>query len=155
VIFPFRAYPVTTPIASLGGRMIRLKPVVSITVIGPTGQDRRGVLLDSGADDIAFPMVMATRIGVNLSSAPQRHLSGAGSGASVGLLYAPVILELTDGVETCRWRTIVGFAQAPLRISLFGIAGGLEHFLTTFNILGDQIIMVPQPTLPVMQDPRP
>src|SRR5947209_19817350 len=97
------------PVVSLGGRTVRLKPVVTITVIGPTGQDSRPILLDSGADDVVFPMPVATRLGVQLAGAPHHLASGAGARSPVGLHFAPVILELTDGVDRYRWRAQVGF----------------------------------------------
>jgi hypothetical protein len=155
LIFSFRTYQSPTPVVSLGGSRTRVRPVISITAIGPTGQDSRPILVDSGADDIVFPIDMAARLGVDLTAAAQRQAGGIGTHTQVGLLYAPVILEVTDKVETCRWRTIVGFAQTKMRIPLFGIAGGLEHFLTTLNVQGNQLILIPQPTLPTTQDGRP
>jgi hypothetical protein len=73
----------------------------------------------------------------------------------VGLLYAPVILVLSDQVETYRWRAVVAFTHTPLRIALFGIAGGLEHFHTTLDVVDRELLLFPKQTLPVTQDAAP
>lgn len=73
----------------------------------------------------------------------------------VRVSYAPVILVLSDRTETYRWRAVVGFTQARLRISLFGIAGGIEHFRTTLDVARREIIMTPQASLPATQDTTP
>jgi hypothetical protein len=156
LIFPIQQLRSRTPIISLGGSWYRQKPIIPIEVIGPTGQFGTQISVDSGADDVVFPIRLAPSLGVDLSGGPQRHAGGIGAPSPVGLLYAPVILELSDQIETCRWRATVAFAQTRhMRLPLFGIAGGLEHFLTTLNFYASEIIMVPQPTLPVTQDARP
>jgi len=142
-------------VPSLGGGGMRCKPLIPLTVIGPKGQETCLALLDSGADDIVLPTALAARVGVDLSSAVAGTARGVGSAQPVGLLYAPVILVLTDNVELCRWRAVIGFTQAPLRFPLFGIAGGLEHFQVTLDIGDRQITILPKPTLPATQDPVP
>jgi hypothetical protein len=120
-------------------------------MIGPTGSVRRTVLVDCGADDIVFPMSFAAQIGIDLSSAPQLHAQGVGS-LPTPVSFAPVILLLTDSIETHRWRAVVGFTTAPLRLSLFGMAGGIQHFRTTIDYARCELEMHPLPSLPVTQD---
>jgi hypothetical protein len=79
-----------TPIPSLGGGFIRLKPLVPIEVIGPRGRMRSHILVDTAADDVVFPVSLAAQIGVDLSHAPSRTLKGVG-GAPAALWFAPVI----------------------------------------------------------------
>jgi hypothetical protein len=124
-------------------------------VIGPGGQALEQALLDTGADDVIFPMSLAGRLGLDLSKAAAGSAQGVGSSRPADILYAPVILLLTDGQETCRWRATVGFTQASLRFSLFGIAGGLEYFRTTLDVEQQEIVLLPKPSLPVTQDPVP
>ena len=155
MIFPLHAYRVKNPVPSLGGGTIRYKPIIPITIIGPSGQLAREALSDSGSDDVVFPLDYAAHIGVDLSTALQGHAGGVGSTQPVAILFAPVILLLSDQTETCRWRAVVGFTQARLRLPLFGIAGGLEHFLTTLDVFNQQLILLPQPTLPATQDLMP
>jgi hypothetical protein len=69
LIFSFRPYSLKAPAPSLGGKRVRYKPVIALTVIGPGGQDSVETLVDSGADDVVFPLHVATRIGMNLSAA--------------------------------------------------------------------------------------
>jgi hypothetical protein len=153
--FPLRAYRSPTPVPSLNGGYIHYRPVIPITVVGPQGQVTTFVLVDSGADDVVFPADLAPQIGVDLSAAVQRQAQGMGAPQPASLLFAPVLLELSDQNETSRWRAVVAFTQTPLRFSLFGVAGGIEHFLTTIDLGGREITLLPQPSLPATQDPRP
>lgn len=155
MIFALRGYRSPSPVPSLGGGTLRYKPVVPLTVIGPNGQATPFVLADSGSDDIVFPLALALQLGISLSGAPQRQGSGVGGSQPVPVVYAPVILFLTDGIDAYRWRAVVGFTTAHLRFPLFGIAGGWEHFRTTVDVASREILMLPQPSLPTTQDPVP
>jgi hypothetical protein len=101
-----------------------------------------------------FPSALAQRIGVDLSQAPQRRSQGVGTSQPTPVLYAPVILVLSDSVQTVRWRATVGFVSAVLRFSLLGIAGGLQFFRTTLDDL-HEVELVPNASLPMTQDPVP
>jgi len=155
LIFPIPRFRSPTPVVSLGGSQFRQKPLIPITVIGPSGQFVTQILVDSGADDVVFAARQAPLLGVDLSGGAQRHAGGVGAQAPVGLVYAPVILELADQVDVYRWRAVVAFAQTALRFPLLGVAGGLEHFVTGLNFSAGEISLLPQPTLPVTQDARP
>jgi hypothetical protein len=111
--FPLRGYRTTNPVASLGGGNVRFKPVIPLTLIGPRAQLQSAVLLDSGADDIVFPTAVAARLGVNLSTALPGQAQGVGGQGPVGLLYAPLILLLSDQIETYRLRAVVAFTSPP------------------------------------------
>jgi hypothetical protein len=140
----------------LGGlvtrRNPRYKPVIPITVIGPKSQETSLILVDSGSDEIVFPIDLAIRLGIDLTLASKGSSVGVGTGQPVALLFAPVILLLDDNVETCRWRAAVGFTQAPLRFPLFGIAGGLEHFRTTLDVVDREIILTAKLSVPTTMD---
>jgi hypothetical protein len=155
VIFRLRRYTVPNPIPSLRGARIREKPVVPLKVIGPTGTHIPHGLVDSGADDVVFGFDIAALIGIDLSQAPQLHAVGVGAVQPAALLYAPVILELADGNETCRWRATVAFTPGRLRLPLLGIAGGLEYFRTILAFARNEVILEPEPTLPATQDAVP
>src|SRR5262249_25124239 len=94
LIFLLRGFPSKTPVASLGGGRIRYKPVTPTTVTGPSGQENAEILIDTGADDVVFPLDMARRLGITLPPAPQGQARGVGSQQSVALFFAPVILQL-------------------------------------------------------------
>jgi hypothetical protein len=150
--FSFPGFKTKSFPPSLGGRSIRYKPLVPITVIGALGQEARQILVDPGSDDVVFPLALASRIGVDLTHALPGQSRGVGSTQPISLLFAPVILLLDDGTERSRWRAVVGFTAAPLRFALLGIAGGIEYFRTTFDVDNQEILMVPQPSIPLTQD---
>jgi len=152
--FVLRGYRSPSPIPSLGGGTIRYKPVIPMTVIGPRTQETPFVLVDPGSDDIVFPMALAQRIGLDLSQAPQRQSQGVGTSQPVPVFYAPVILLLSDSIQTVRWRATVGFVAVVLRFSLFGIAGGLQFFRTTLDGVRE-LEIIPDASLPVTQDSVP
>src|SRR5262249_17996987 len=126
-----------------------------MTVVGPRSQETPFVLVDTGSDDIVFPLALAHRIGVDLANAPQRRSQGVGSSQSVMVQFAPVILQLSDGHQAARWRAIVGFTAAPMRFALFGMAGGLEFFRTTLDVVKGEIELAPNLTLPSTSDATP
>jgi hypothetical protein len=133
--------------------MVRYRPVIPLAVVGPGGQHSVEALVDSGSDDVVFPLDVAAHIGLNLSAATAGQAQGLGGPQPVGLLYAPVILVLSDGMQTCRWRAVTAFTGSRLRFAIFGIAGGLEHFRTTLDVQSLEIILLPQPSLPTAMVP--
>jgi hypothetical protein len=153
--FSFPGFRTTSSAPSLGGRTIRFKPIIPITVTGPQGQETRQILVDSGSDDIVLPSALARRLGIDLASALPGRSRGVGSAQPISILFAPVILLLDDGNERSRWRAIAGFTAAPLRFALLGIAGGLEYFRTTLDVDNREILMIPQPSIPSTQDLTP
>ena len=155
MIFKLRRYIVPNPVPSLRGARVREKPVVPLKVIGPTGAHIPHGLVDTGADDVVFGFNIAALIGIDLSQAPQLQAQGVGATQPSALLYVPVILELSDGNETCRWRATVAFTPASMRLPLLGIAGGLEYFRTTLVYARREVILEPEPNLPTTQDAVP
>jgi hypothetical protein len=132
---------------------VRYKPVIPLTVIGPSGRYNIEALVDSGSDDVVFPSYVAAHIGVDLSAALAGQAQGLGGNQPVGLLYAPVTLLLSDGTQTCRWRAVTAFTSTPMRFALFGIAGGLEHFRATLDVYDRELILLPKPSLPAATVP--
>jgi hypothetical protein len=72
--FKYQPYTVTQPIHGLQGSLIRYRPAIPITLIGPMGSVLRQALADTGADDTVFPSSYATLIGVDY----RRRLPGPG-----------------------------------------------------------------------------
>ncbi len=154
--FTLRGYRYSTSIPSLlRGGAIRYRPVISLTVIGPAGKETPYALVDTGSDDVVFPIDLAHRLGIDLSQAPQRQSQGVGSAGGVAVLFAPVILSLSDSVQTVRWRATVGFTSASLRFCLLGVAGGLEFFQTILDVPQRTLELHPHATLPATQDAAP
>jgi hypothetical protein len=138
----FRAKP---PAPSLGGGTRRYKPVITISVGGPRARQVRQILADTGADDVVFPDILASHLGIDLSLATPGSSFVASGSQPIPVLFAPVVLTLDDGKESCRWRAVVGFAPLRSAYGLFGIAGGLEHFRTTLDGGNHSLELVPLP----------
>jgi predicted aspartyl protease len=136
--FPYARFQVQQPLLTLGGRRERPRPVVGITVIGPTDSRYVHGLLDTGADDTLFPEALAQKIGIDLSNAPT--LTGAGFGmVAHPVRLAEVVLRLTDCREQREWKALVGFTAAKMRQPLLGYAGLLQFFSATFH--GDREVV--------------
>ncbi len=129
--FSYRRFNSLQPVWSLGGGNQRPRPVVLVSILGPTGTDVRRALLDTGADDTVFEESVATTIGLDLSTARTGQCIGA-SGAVVPVRYAQVNLRLTDGNEFRSWPAQVGFTPALAGFSLLGFAGCLQFFDALF-----------------------
>ncbi len=130
--YRYQLFSMSRPVLPLGGRFVRPRPLIPVTLIGPTNSYLRSALLDTGADDTVFPQSVATRIGVDLSNAPAG--SGAGVGlANVQLRYAEVTLRIATSHEQREWRAWVGFTAARLRYPVLGFAGFLQFFDAYFR----------------------
>ncbi len=128
--FPYRLLPLQQAVVSLGGRWVRPRPLVFVTLIGPSGVFVDRAILDTAADDTVFPDAAAVTAGLDLTNAPTGEASGV-DGAPVIVRYAAVELRLTDGREFRRWPAWVGFTAARLKQPLLGFAGCLQ-FLGAF-----------------------
>lgn len=120
-----------SPVVSLGGRFVRPRPLITVTLIGPTGSSAREALLDTGADDTVFGESVAAKIGVDLAGAPQGKGAGIGLG-NTPLRYAEVGLRITNGQERREWKAWVGFTPARLHYPVLGFAGFLQFFDVQF-----------------------
>jgi len=130
--FKYRGIRSPQPIPSLGGKLLRPRPIVTVTLIGPSNSVVDRALLDTGADDTVFPERVAGLLGVDLTNAPMRTLTGIAQTGHV-VRYAQIQLRLTDGVEFRDWPAWVGFTDAPLRFPALGFAGCLQFFSACFH----------------------
>jgi hypothetical protein len=130
--FLYSPLPVRQAVVSLGGRWVRPRPLLLITVVGPLGVYVRRGLLDTAADDSVFPEYAAAKIGIDLTNVPVGEASGVGA-APVVVRYAAVELRLTDGREFRTWPAWVGFTAAHLKQPLLGFAGFLQFFGAHFR----------------------
>jgi len=130
--FPYRLLPARQAVVSLGGRWVRPRPVVFVSLVGPSGVYVERALLDTAADDTVFPDAAAFTAGLDLTNAPTGEASGVGA-APVVVRYAAGELRLTDGQEMRRWPAWVGFTAARLNQPLLGFAGCLQFFGALFR----------------------
>ena len=116
-----------TPQASLGGGLVRYRPIMAVRISGPNGSWILDGLLDSGSDDTIFPEWVAPMIGVDLATAIDQDIHLAGRGKPIRCRYASVKLRITDGaLESYEWDAIIGFVAVPMRCPLLGQAGFLQ-----------------------------
>jgi hypothetical protein len=132
LLFHYRLTNLPRPAVSLGGRWVRPRPVVTVTLVGPASSRALPALLDTGADDTVFAERDAVRIGVDLSNAPMGRTSGLAM-APVPVRYAQLTLRLTDGQEFRQWQGWVGFTPAPMFLPVLGFAGCLQFFSALFR----------------------
>ena len=132
LLFPYTLLRVPAPLVTLGGRLERPRPLLTVTILGPTGVRVEQGLLDTGADDTVFPEDVADDIGLDLTNAPTGQMAGVGSAPSV-LRYAQVTLRIAGPGELREWTTWVGFTSVALRRPLLGFAGFLQFFTATFR----------------------
>ena len=135
MIFPYLPLPTKVPVPSLGGAMVRHRPIVPVRVFGPLGSRLIDGCLDCGSDDTIFPLSLARKLGINLTGAPQGEAHPVG-GKAVPYVYAAVTLHLSNGIETFEWQATVGFIDRPLRWALFGHAGFLDFYDTDLRGAG-------------------
>ena len=141
-----------TPQPSLGGGLVRYRPIVAVRVAGPTGSWILDGLLDPGSDDTIFPEWIAPMIGVDLSVADDHNLHLAGRGKPIRCRYTSAKLRITDGKqETYEWDAVVGFVAVPLRCPLLGHAGFLQYFDVTFQGADRAAILAPNASFPAMK----
>jgi hypothetical protein len=115
------------PVLPLRGRFVRPRPLIPITLVGPSGSKLLDAIADTAADDTIFDVQTAALIGVDLSNALTGMGFGVG-GTTASVRYAEIDLRLTDGQELREWKAWVGFTQAKFKYPMLGFAGCLQFF---------------------------
>ena len=107
------------PIPSLGGSLIRPRPIIAARVIGATGTQLIDGLLDTGSDDTVLEEWVAALVGLDLAHANHRDIGLVGRVQPVRVKYATVRLRITDGSPTIyEWPAVIGFTPTKLRYPL-------------------------------------
>ena len=141
--------PARHPIPSLGGVLVRSRPILAIRLTGPMDAKLRDGLLDTGADDTVFTEALAALLGVDLHQAEERQLALAGRPQPVQCRYAPVRLRISDGSqETYDWMAVIGFVSARLHYNLLGHAGFLQYFDAEFRGVDREVVLTPNRSFP-------
>ena len=132
MVFPYRPVKTPRPIIHLGGRQIRPRPVIPITLVGLNASFLVHGLLDTGSDDTVFPERIARALGLDLNQAPRISAVGIGSGQAL-LRFAQVTLRLATHSERREWKAWIGFTSASLPYATLGYAGFLQFFDVHFR----------------------
>lgn len=142
--------PVHQPVPSLGGVLVRYRPVMAVRLAASASSRLFDGLIDSGADDTVFADSVATSLGINLQGAEERSVHLVGRPRSIRVRYAPVQLLITDGSqETYQWTAVVGFVSGRLHYNLLGQAGFLQFF--DCNLRGEpdyETLLAPKVSFP-------
>ena len=136
--FHYKLVPTGYSVLTLGGRFVRPRPIVPMTVIGPAGQYSLRAFLDPGSDETVFQEGVAAAIGVDLTNAPLGRASGIGLVGSI-LRYTNVSVQITDGKELRLWNAWVGFTTTRLIYPILGFAGFLQFFDARFFGAREQV----------------
>jgi hypothetical protein len=136
----FRYYQdkIIQPAVALGGSIIRPRPVIAVTLLGPTNARLLEAHLDTGSDDTVFPERIAQQLGIDLTHAQQGQARGVGM-AGAPLRYVRLPLRIAAGSERREWTAWVAFTPVPMKRPLLGFAGCLQFFTATFH--GDREIV--------------
>jgi hypothetical protein len=149
VRIPYLPVALLRPIPSLGSRLFHYRPVTYVRVTGPHGDRVWDGLLDTGADATVFHESAATRVGIDLTGAEERHIELVGRPAPIRVRYASVQLQITDGLrETYDWTAVVGFTTSSLQYNLLGHGGFLEYFDAEFRGADHEVVLIPNASFP-------
>jgi hypothetical protein len=138
--FPYLDEPLTGPpppsLSSIS--TARYRPLIPITIVGPTGQRKFSrAVVDSGGDDTVFPFDVLKLIGV--TPRPDTGHRVRWRGNLHPLRFAEVELVLSDNSSTYRWRAVLAFSPAPFPYPILGNAGCLQFF--NVRLLGADLMI--------------
>lgn len=130
--FPYVRHRVDKSSAIPSGEIAR--PEIPIRIIGPNGFVEASALVDTGADDVFLPILLAELLGIDIRADEPEAAEGAG-GHELKSWPGEVELEITDETQSFRWRTQVGFIESgdDPAAAYLGHAGFLEHFRAIFD----------------------
>jgi hypothetical protein len=119
----------TTPFTDIEGRLIK-RPLVEVTLAGPSGKMLVLALIDSGADNTLIRADYARVLGIPLDQRRMRHFIGIGS-KRMPCLLAPITLQV-NGFEGS-FTITAGFIDSPAVDVLLGQADFFELFRIRFE----------------------
>jgi hypothetical protein len=130
--FPYKRVGRPSPSISLNGRLDQPRPIIPVTLIGPSNSRLRTAHIDTASDESFFPEDVAIYIGIDLSNAPVESFKGMGGGRMVGR-FAQVNVRMSDGIKFHEWPAWIGFVAKGLLRPVLGFGGFLNFFTATFR----------------------
>ncbi len=144
MLFRYSAVNLNRQILTLQKRVARPRPIIPVTIIGPSQSLAGDALVDTGADDTIFPDLAALKIGLDLTAAPT-SFSRTISPGGVRVRYARVALRIGNVFEHYEWEAWVGFTPQLWR-PILGFAGFLQFFDATFFGAREELELTVNPT---------
>ena len=141
--FEYTTYEVDSSPTNPSGLVRR--PEVLLRVSGGTSATSLLALVDTGADECVLPLSLAERIGVAIDDSNPLQAAGVG-GHLIDLFPGSVELEVTNGSDSYKWRSVVGFARfedPDDECAILGHVGALEFFVATFDGEAHQLTLLP------------
>lgn len=119
----------TTPFTDMAGRLIQ-RPLVEVTLFGPSGHISALALIDSGADSTLIRVDYARALAIPLDPRHVKDFVGIGR-ERIPCFLAPVTLTIA-GFEP-QFTLTAGFIDSPSVDILLGQADFFEIFRITFD----------------------
>ena len=121
------------------------RPIARVLLHGPSATVRLNALFDTGADHTMFPERFAQLVGITLNRNRPCTIRGIG-GSPMTVYPGDAELELTDGVDSYRWKAEIFFA--PANNVLMGHLATFEYFTATFDHQGRTFELIPNTAFP-------
>ena len=137
--FPYRRYEVSATPASRAENGTIYRPVIPFTLEGPSGAVDFFGLIDTGADETYLTRSMADRLGLAIDEQTQCIVESASGEMSCH--YGTVAIELGEGEESYRWKTVIGITDKEWAEAILGHAGFLEFFDILFRGHDHEIVL--------------
>jgi hypothetical protein len=147
VIFPYVRHKVDESLAIPSGEIAR--PEVPIRIIGPNGVVEVSGLIDTGADHVFLPVLLAELLGVEVDVDAPEGARGAGE-FELTIWPGEVELEIEGDGQSYRWGVHVGFIESgdDPAATYLGQAGFLQHFRATFDTKESSVELIPHDHFP-------
>lgn len=148
--FRYRQYEI--PDGRESGKLVTVyRPVIAVTVSGPSGDLFQRALVDTGADFSILPLSIAPLLGITLD--PKNNRVGeSATGHNLAVSIGKVTLEITQGRERYHWVTEVGFALLGGTYhdedAILGHGSFLDFFTATFDGKKHELALKPNSRLP-------
>ena len=130
--FAYPRYVGKAPVLAGVLRPVRPRPVIPLTLVGPSGTQLIYGLIDTGADDTVIPDHVAVAIGIDLTAASTGSSRGVG-GSAMELRFVEIPLRIDGDEGVHEWTARVAFAPLGSRPALLGFAGFLQYFTACFH----------------------
>lgn len=136
---------------SLRGKWARVyRPIIPLTIAGPTRTKRVRGLVDTGSDDTLLPRSFADELGVGLDEKQGIKITNV-SEKPVAVAYGNIHFGLKSSTESYSWSAQVGFIDyrdAENELVILGHKGCLEFFQLFFNGPKKELEIKPGTTFP-------